>query len=111
MNIRIIIVKFLHSIVFFLCIGCMAYIAFAAAMKKFDTWLLLAMGSISLEGIILWLNRCHCPLTRLAEKYGAHNGSVTDIFLPPLIARNTFRISLALAIVEVVFLAVRYLGG
>lgn len=29
-----------------------------------------------------------CPLTPLAERYGAERGSVTDIFLPDVIARN-----------------------
>jgi len=29
-----------------------------------------------------------CPLTPLAERYGAQRGSVTDIFLPDMVARN-----------------------
>jgi hypothetical protein len=29
-----------------------------------------------------------CPLTPLAERYGAERGSVSDIFLPDVIARN-----------------------
>jgi hypothetical protein len=29
-----------------------------------------------------------CPLTPLAERYGAERGSVSDIFLPDVVARN-----------------------
>ena len=29
-----------------------------------------------------------CPLTPLAERYGARRGSVTDIYLPDIVARN-----------------------
>lgn len=29
-----------------------------------------------------------CPLTPLAERYGARRGSVSDIFLPDIVARN-----------------------
>ena len=29
-----------------------------------------------------------CPMTPLAERYGARRGSVSDIFLPDVIARN-----------------------
>ncbi len=86
----------------------MGYIAYAAAVKRFDVWLLLAVSAISLEGIVLWVYGCHCPLTKIAERYGAKNGSVTDIFLPQVIARNTFRISFALVIAEITFLAARY---
>jgi hypothetical protein len=29
-----------------------------------------------------------CPLTPIAERYGARSGSVSDIFLPDIVARN-----------------------
>ena len=110
MRIRIFYIKALHSVIFFFFVGCLAYIGYAAATRRFDGWLVLAIAAISIEGVILWLNKWHCPLTKLAERYGAGNGSVTDIFLPPVIARNAFRISLSLAIVETAFLAVRFLS-
>ena len=40
-----------------------------------------------------------CPLTPLAERYGARRGSVTDIFLPDVVARNlTWSSSIVLAV-------------
>jgi hypothetical protein len=109
MNARIFFIKLLHSIVFFFFLGCLGYIAYAAVTLNFDIRLALAIGVISTEGIILWANGWRCPLTKLAEKYGTDEGAVTDLFLPPLLARNAFRISLTLAVVETAFLAVRYI--
>ena len=111
MKFRIFYIKLLHSVIFFFFIACLGYIAYAAAVRKFDMWLALAVGAISVEGVILWANGWHCPLTRLTERYGSNNGSVTDIFLPPVLARNAFRISLTLAVLEMAFLAVRFLRG
>jgi hypothetical protein len=108
MKSRIFLIKLLHSIIFFFYIGCLGYIAYAAFTRRFDIWLALAIGAISVEGVVLWANGWHCPLTRLAQKYGDPNGSVTDIFLPPVLDRNAFRISLTLSVVEATFLAVRY---
>ena len=40
-----------------------------------------------------------CPLTPLAERYGARRGSVSDIFLPDVVARNlTWSSSIVLAV-------------
>ena len=111
MKSRIFLIKVLHSIIFFFFLACLGYIAFAAITRRFDAWLALAIGSISSEGVILLLNGWRCPLTKLAEKYGAGNGSVTDLFLPPFLARNAFRISLSLAVAEMALLTVRYFTG
>ena len=40
-----------------------------------------------------------CPLTPMAERYGARRGSVSDIFLPDVVAQNlTWSSSIILAI-------------
>lgn len=64
-----------------------------------------------LEGIILLVNHGRCPFTTLAEKYGAKNGAVTDLFLPGWLARNTFNIFTTLFICELLVLGFRYLSG
>jgi hypothetical protein len=91
--------------------GCLIYILYAALARAFNLVLLLALAAIFLEGIALILNKGRCPLTTLAEKWGAEKGSVTDIFLPPIIARNAFRVSAVIFIIELVFLANRYFTG
>jgi len=40
------------------------------------------------ESLVFVGNRCRCPLSGLAERLGAGNGSVTDIYLPRRLAHN-----------------------
>src|ERR1700737_1619980 len=40
------------------------------------------------ESLIFAANRFRCPLTKLAARFGAANGSVSDIFLPRWFAHN-----------------------
>lgn len=91
--------------------GCLIYVLYAALAKAFNWVLLLALVVIFSEGIALVLNKGRCPLTTLAEKWGAEKGSVTDIFLPPVIARNAFKVSAVIFFAELVLLANRYFTG
>ncbi len=88
--------------------ACLLYILYAGVTKTFNWVLLMAIVAIFIEGIVLILNKWRCPLTSLAEKYGADKGSVTDMFLPGVIARNVFKIAIVLFPVELVLLGIRY---
>ncbi len=70
--------------------------------------LLIAIIAILIEGLALILNKWRCPLASLAEKYGAEKGSVTDIFLPDVISRNVFKITVVLFPAELILLDIRY---
>lgn len=52
-----------------------------------------ALGIALAECAVFAGNGFVCPLTPLAERYGARRGSVTDIFLPDWFARNLTWIS------------------
>lgn len=108
MHVRIFLIKSFHSLIFFYMAACLIYIPFAAITQKFDLLLVVALASMALEGLALLINHGQCPLKSLAEQYGAETGSVTDIFLPDVIARNIFRVSFPLLLVELVYLAFRY---
>jgi hypothetical protein len=107
-NKKIFIIKFVHSVIFIFMVTCLLYILYCAIVRRYDWTLLIALGAIFLEGVVLILNRWRCPFTILAEKYGAVNGAVTDIFLPDWIARNTFKVSMTLFVVELIWLAWGY---
>ena len=47
-------------------------------------------------------NGFHCPLTELAERFGAEHGSVTDLYLPAWFARNMPAIHVPLLLVAAV---------
>jgi hypothetical protein len=103
--------KLAHTVIFFYMCACLAYILYAGLARDFGWLLIVAIASIVGEGLALMLNRGRCPLTTLAEKRGALKGSVTDLFLPGFIARNTFKYSTVLFGGEMVLVAVRYFGG
>jgi hypothetical protein len=98
-------------LIFFFASVCLLYILYAGVTKTFNWILLIALVTILIEGVVLILNKWRCPLTTLAEKYGAEKGSVTDIFLPTIIARNVFKGFAVLFTAEVVLLGIRYFIG
>ena len=89
-------------------VACLVYILYCAIAGRYDWTLLAALIAIFIEGLALLLNRGRCPLTSLAEKYGAANGAVTDIFLPDWMTRHTFKVSMVLVAIELVWLAWGY---
>jgi hypothetical protein len=105
---KIFLLKFIHSAIFWIMVVCLFYILYCAIARRYDWTLLAAVGFILFEGLALAVNRFRCPLTTLAERWGAEHGAVTDIFLPAWLARNTFKISTVVFIVELVGLAIGY---
>lgn len=103
--------KLVHTVVFFYMCACLGYILYAGISRDFGWLLGVAVASLIGEGITLMLNHGRCPLTTLAEKRGAEKGSVTDLYLPGFIARNTFKYSTILLGGEIALLAVRYIAG
>ncbi len=104
-------IKFIHSLIFWFQVACLAYTLYAGITRTFNIILLVAVSSIVLNGLLLLLNKGRCPFTTLAESQGAEKGSVTDIFLPDWIARNIFRVSFPLFIAELILLTVRFFTG
>ena len=63
--------------------------------RRTSAALAVALG----ECAVFAANGFVCPLTPLAERLGARRGSVSDIFLPDLVARNlTWSSSIVLAV-------------
>ncbi|MBK9472293.1 MAG: hypothetical protein IPO18_08405 [bacterium] len=53
-------------------------------------WTWIAIALVAAESVVLAAFRWTCPLTLLAERWGATRGSVTDIFLPKWAADRIF---------------------
>ncbi|MFC1907218.1 hypothetical protein ACFLW8_03935 [Chloroflexota bacterium] len=105
---RILFIKLFHTFIFFFMVACLAYILYSGITATFNWVLFLALIAILLEGVALLLNEGRCPLTSLAERYGAEKGAVTDNFLPPVISRNVFKVSSVIVVAGVILLAIRY---
>jgi len=108
---RLLLIKWLHSLIAFFMLACLFYILYAGVTGTFNGILLIAIATILIEGAAISLNKWQCPLTTLAEKYGAEKGSVSDIFLPGVIARNLFKWSPAIFAGELVLLGIRHFAG
>ena len=91
--------------------ACLLYVLYAAVSRTFNWILLIAIVAIFIEGAALILNRWRCPLTTLAERCGAAKGSVTIIFLPPLVAQHTFTWFTILFTAGLILLGIRYFTG
>ena len=89
-------------------VACLGYFAYCATARRYDWTLLIALVAIFFEGLALLLNRWTCPLTTLAEKFGAKSGTITDIFLPEWFTRHTFKIATVIVMIELVWLAIGY---
>lgn len=111
MSRKLLIIIAVHSLIFWFQIACLGYLLYAGITRDFSLWLLLPAGSILLNGLMLLLNRGRCPFTTLAEKEGAGNGAVSDLFLPDWVARNIFRVGIVLFPLELALLAVRFFTG
>jgi hypothetical protein len=81
-------VKTVHTIAFFVIAGAIA-VVFADGLRARPTRRTGAAAAIALgECAVFAANGFVCPLTPVAERLGASQGSVTDIFLPDVVARN-----------------------
>ena len=81
-------IKTIHTVAFGVIAGSIG-VVFADGLRGRPRRRTGVAAAIALgECAVFAANGFVCPLTPLAERYGAERGSVTDIFLPDVIARN-----------------------
>lgn len=80
-------VKLLHTAVWLFFVGCIVAIPVAAHRGAFDVaaW---ATAAVSLEVLVLLLNRWRCPLTDVAARWTDERRDNFDIYLPLWLARH-----------------------
>ena len=108
---KLFVIKFVHSLIFWWQVACLTFLLYAGIARVFDVFVAVALASISFNGLLLLLNAGRCPMTTLAERQGAAQGSVTGIFLPDAIPLNVFKVSVPLFCIELLLLVVRYISG
>ena len=91
--------KTLHTLVYFVESLCVFYILYSAVANRVTRLTTVAIGVISLEGIVLLFNNMQCPMRQVTERLGAERGSVTDLFLPRWLADRIFQIYTPLFVV------------
>ncbi len=66
----------------------MLYVLYAGLAGRTDRRVGMAGAVVAGETLVFAGNGFRCPLSGLAERYGAQRGSVTDIYLPGWFAHN-----------------------
>ena len=81
-------IKFIHTLIFVFFSVCIGIVIFSAltGLIGWLTW--TAFVLVLLEAAVFLGNGYRCPLTNYAEKLGAGNGSVADLFLPLWLAKR-----------------------
>ena len=82
-------IKAVHSAVFLAMLASILWLVVTGLAGRRDRSVALAGALVAAESVVFLANRGVCPLTPLAERYGAEDGSVSDIFLPDRLARTT----------------------
>jgi hypothetical protein len=81
-------VRAVHSLVFLVELGAILWLVISGLIGRRDRTVAVAGGLVALEAAVFVANSGVCPLTPLAEHLGARRGSVSDIFLPDVMART-----------------------
>lgn len=95
-------IKVVHTTAWFAIESCFSYVLYSGLAKRSDRRAALAGGVVAVECLVFAANGFRCPLTAVAESFGAERGSVTDIFLPRWLARNLPVIHVPLLVLAVV---------
>jgi hypothetical protein len=81
-------IKAVHSAIFLVMLGAIGWLVATGITGRRDRTVAAAAALVAMESAVFVANDGVCPLTPLAERYGAARGGVSDIFLPDAIART-----------------------
>lgn len=81
-------IKVVHTLIWFSIEACVAYLLAAGFANRTDRRAAVAGGVVAAESVVFAANGFRCPLSDVAEAHGAEKGSVTDLYLPRVIAHN-----------------------
>lgn len=85
-------IKVVHTFAFFVFSGCVMLVVYSGAFDRIDAWTWTGICLILAEGVALASCGGKCPLTVLAERQGAIQPGIADIFLPKWFADRIFPI-------------------
>lgn len=108
---RILLIKTVHSVLFFLLSACVLYTLYSGVVGRITVATWIAVLFVACEGIVLIITRWKCPLTTLAERLGAPNGAVADLFLPQWFADRLFLICGVTMVFAVALVMFRWLAA
>jgi hypothetical protein len=109
--IAVAVVKSVHTAIFFAELASIGWLVLSGLMQRRDRSVAIAATAVGIEAIVFFANDRSCPLTPLTRRLGDERGSVSDIFLPDVVARTIPIWSTALLILAAVLHARSALVG
>jgi hypothetical protein len=100
---RLLVIRVAHSVVFLVELASILWLVVTGLTGRRDRSVAVAGLLVAGEAVVFVLNNGVCPLTPLAERNGASNGGVSDIFLPDRLARTIPAWSSALIAMALLF--------
>lgn len=100
------IIKTAHTLVWIIMVSACFYILYAGLTNTFDLILVISIILLTLETLVLILNKWTCPFTPLAQKYTTEKSHNFDIYIPSWLAKYNkliFGIIFAVGIMLVIF--------
>ena len=81
-------IRAIHTGIFLIMLSAIGWLVLTGLVGRRDRSVAIAACAVAAESAVFLANDHICPLTPLAERMGAENGSVSDIFLPDAVART-----------------------
>ena len=81
-------IQAVHSVIFWAELGSIAWLDITGVIGRRDRSVAVAAVLVGVESVVFIANDGVCPLTPLAERFGTTSGSVSDIWLPHVVART-----------------------
>lgn len=95
----------MHTAVFMIMSCSVMFILYSGIVGSTGILTWVAVAFVVLEALTFTLNKRKCPLTQLAEKYGAESGAVSSMFLPKLLVPYAINVFTVLGIIGLLLLS------
>jgi hypothetical protein len=102
----VVFLRIIHGLIAFALIASVGAIYCAGVTKTHGVWLYVALGALLLEGIVIVLNRGNCPFGYVSRRFG-DSKPFFELFLPPRIARQMFKVNFIIVLIGCVLLLIR----
>jgi hypothetical protein len=106
-NTKLALVRALHTAIYLVLAAGTCFVLYAGITGYRGVWLNGALVLVTIEGVVFVGNGMKCPLTAVAQRYGAEKGYVSDTFLPERLARHTFRFFGTLLVAGLLLIVIR----
>jgi hypothetical protein len=86
--VAVVALKSVHTVIFAGEVSAILWLVISGLVGRRDRTVGIAAAAVATEAAVFLANDGVCPITPLTERLGAAHGSVSDIFLPEVLART-----------------------